>query len=593
MPELLKFDPLPRRLTLLFLAILLFISAFLRLYNVTNDPPALYQDESAIGYNAYSILQTGKDEYGISHPLYFKSFGDYKLPVYIYFTAASIKLFGLNEFAVRFPSILAGIIAVMLIFFFVRFLTKNTTLALITALVLALNPTHLFFSRAAFEVNLALTFAVAGSYLFIFGATKKKIIYIIFSIICFCLCLYSYNVVRLFSPLLLATLIYLYWKELKLFRLSYQIGVVVLFVVLITPFLLSFFSSSGVFSAKSTLITSTDILAKDLEFRSYLTGLPHIYTALLFNKYIYMVFQYFQNLAMIISGAFYFVSGTAEQNQGVGNVGYFYLSDLPFFIWGIVTCFQAKIKSYRIFTFWLIFAVLVLGLSKEVPQATRGYFIILPSVCFIALGIFSFIRWLPTYKNTALKYALVAAVVLFAFYNIQYYFLSYYFRFPLVSADAWRTEDKSLSLYLKDNQSKYKHILIDRSADYIYTSYLFYDQYPPTEFVKTAVKKQDGDLIKADSWGNFQVVEIDWKKQLAMPHTLIITTAADTPKHTFVLKKFYDPTTYSVLSVSSTIVSAPQNDIRYVLVETDANRHNVRLLQQLGRQSPLGLSQEN
>src|SRR5581483_5962797 len=98
MPELLKFDPLSRRWTLPLLVILIAISAFLRLYNVTGDPPALYQDESAIGYNAYSILQTGKDEYGISHPLYFKSFGDYKLPVYIYSVVPSIKLFGLNEF---------------------------------------------------------------------------------------------------------------------------------------------------------------------------------------------------------------------------------------------------------------------------------------------------------------------------------------------------------------------------------------------------------------------------------------------------------------------------------------------------------------
>jgi len=145
MAELLKFNPIPRKFTLALLVLLIVLSAALRLFDISNVPPGLYQDVSAIGYNAYSILQTGKDEYGVSYPLYFKSFNDYKLPVYIYLTAASIKFFGLNEFAVRLPSILAGIFAVIILFFFVRYLTNNLTLAFLSALVLSVNPTHLFF----------------------------------------------------------------------------------------------------------------------------------------------------------------------------------------------------------------------------------------------------------------------------------------------------------------------------------------------------------------------------------------------------------------------------------------------------------------
>lgn len=590
MTELLKFNPIPQKFTLALLTFLILFSAALRFVNLTGVPPGLYQDESAIGYNAYSILQTGKDEYGVSHPLYFKSFNDYKLPVYIYLTAASIKVFGLNEFAVRFPSALAGVFAVVILFFFVRYLTKNLTLAFLCALVLALNPTHLFFSRAGFEVNVAMTFALAGCYSFIYGATKKKILYIALSVISFGLCLYSYNVTRLTAPIFFVGLVFLYWKDIKIFKLTYQIIAVVLALIVLAPFLLSFFSSSGVFSAKSSLITSTDILAIDLQFRSYLLSLPHAYISLFFNQYIYMVFQYLQNVATILSGAFFFVSGTSEQNQGVGNVGFFYLSDLPFFIWGLVTYYRAKVGGFRFFSLWLIVSVLILALSKQVPQATRGYFIILPSVCFIALGIFSFIQYLSNNKNSLMKYSLIVLSVLFAFYNIQYYFLSYYFVFPSASADAWRMEDKALSLYLKANDKKYNKIIIDRSADFIYTTFLFYDQYPPQEFINTAKRYNDGDLIKADAWGKYQITQLSWQKDLAIPHALIIATQADTPKYTIVLKKFYDPTVFSVLSINSTIVNAPQNDVKYVLVETDENRNNVKMLNQIQRASQLQTS---
>lgn len=85
----------------LFLIVLL--ASLLRFYHFTSNPPGLNTDETAIGYNAYSILKTGKDEYSQKFPLAFRSFDDYKPPLYIYLTVPSVAIFGLNEFAVRFP----------------------------------------------------------------------------------------------------------------------------------------------------------------------------------------------------------------------------------------------------------------------------------------------------------------------------------------------------------------------------------------------------------------------------------------------------------------------------------------------------------
>ena len=77
----------------------------------------LLWDEAALGYNAYSISQTLRDEYGQFMPLIFKSFGDYKPGLYVYLAVPFVTIFGLNEISVRLPSIILGALSPILLFF--------------------------------------------------------------------------------------------------------------------------------------------------------------------------------------------------------------------------------------------------------------------------------------------------------------------------------------------------------------------------------------------------------------------------------------------------------------------------------------------
>ena len=77
------------------------------------NPAGINLDEASIGYNAYSVLKTGKDQYGELLPIYFRSLDDYKPPLYIYFTVPSVAIFGLTEWAVRFPSAFLGVLVVL------------------------------------------------------------------------------------------------------------------------------------------------------------------------------------------------------------------------------------------------------------------------------------------------------------------------------------------------------------------------------------------------------------------------------------------------------------------------------------------------
>ena len=146
-----------KKIIILFFILTLGIS--LRLFRLDSRPLGFTWDEAALGYSAYSLLKTGRDEHKQALPIIFKSFGDYKPGLYVYLTVPSIASLGLNEFATRLPSALMGTILVIVIYLW----TKNLW---ITGL-LALNPWAIHFSRGAWESNVSLTLTVLGVVLLI------------------------------------------------------------------------------------------------------------------------------------------------------------------------------------------------------------------------------------------------------------------------------------------------------------------------------------------------------------------------------------------------------------------------------------------
>ena len=77
--------------------------------DVPDTPPGFYIDESSIAYNAHTVSQTGRDEHGEAWPLYFRAFGEFKNPVYIYLLAAVFRLTGPGILAARSLSVTAGL----------------------------------------------------------------------------------------------------------------------------------------------------------------------------------------------------------------------------------------------------------------------------------------------------------------------------------------------------------------------------------------------------------------------------------------------------------------------------------------------------
>src|SRR3990172_4289552 len=148
--------------TKFFLVLIIIFGSVLRLYQLSSIPISLNPDELAIGYNAYSILKSGADEWGEILPLSLKSFGDWKQPVYPFITVPFVAILGLTEFSVRIPAAISGIIGIILIYSITKLLFKKDSIALFSSFFFAVSPWSIFFSRGAFDPNLATTLFLAG-----------------------------------------------------------------------------------------------------------------------------------------------------------------------------------------------------------------------------------------------------------------------------------------------------------------------------------------------------------------------------------------------------------------------------------------------
>src|SRR5258708_3903637 len=188
-------------ITISILIIAILIAIITRGYKLGEAPAGLYLDEAGQGYSAYSILKTGKDEFGKSFPIVFRSFTDFKTSVYVYLVVPLIPIFGLTTFTVRFPSFIFSILTIPVLYFLIKHLSKNNLLALISVILLSISPWHILFGRTNFECNVALFFFLAGSLAFYISLKKPWVL--IISAILFAIAIPSYHAQRIVTPLML------------------------------------------------------------------------------------------------------------------------------------------------------------------------------------------------------------------------------------------------------------------------------------------------------------------------------------------------------------------------------------------------------
>jgi len=366
------------------------IAAAIRLWRLGSIPPALSWDEAAIGYNAWSVLQTGNDEWGEPFPLLFRSFDDYKLPGLIYSVALSEAVFGLTAFAVRLPTALFGVgivvIGYMLAGKLLSYQTNRTNetytaqyTALFAAFLLAVSPWLISFSRQAFESLASLFFVMLGVY----GLTcfERQPRFILFSAVAFAASLYFYYAARVVVPVILLIFIIVYWKHLWK-RRHLAVLAAVLGIIIIAPLIPAVLSVGGFSRISQVVVTNEPEYIERMT--AYTNGIVDHdnawWTRIVYNRRFALVETVAYNYLQNISPVFLFINGTEPH-------GLLYLWELPLLFLGLYALFRLNGSTKWILFAWLLAAPLAGALTKDQPNALRTLIGAPAFVMVSALGV--------------------------------------------------------------------------------------------------------------------------------------------------------------------------------------------------------------
>lgn len=255
LPSIFKQNNIPFWRVALGIFAAMLLGLLLRVFMIHSAPVGALIDEAHFGYIAYSLLQTGKDEHGISWPIIFKGFGDQKLPAYGYSLLPVVATLGLSNVTIRIPSIMAGTVLILMMYLSVRRILRSHVLGLFAAFLTALSPWSFFLSRFGFESNLALGFFSIGLWAMFQSAYDKRLRWLLIAVTTFGLTWYSYVAYRPVTVILLVVFFGYQWlqkqlsvKQLGMLMIVFAITVFPLFLPSAVGSNTARFKQVGIFS---------------------------------------------------------------------------------------------------------------------------------------------------------------------------------------------------------------------------------------------------------------------------------------------------------------------------------------------------------
>ncbi len=476
-PSLIKTDkPVPQgsqdhHLSVIHRGILISIVLFafgIRLYEVGDIPAGFFVDEASIGYHAYSLGGWGIDGNGVRFPLYINEIaGVQKNPVYIYAAILPVKLFGLNETAVRGTSVFFGTLAVIGVFW-LMFELHGPIAGIIAAALLSITPWHFHFSRIAFELISFPSLFILG-FAFLIRAIKKGGWNWAAGAIMMGLTIHTYVMAVPFLPPFLLFFCVLYAPEIFKHR-KYVLISVLMFAIIVTPAIINRLNTKNTLHYRAAVWVSQDTQTAVKE----------------------KVLTFWNHYKAFFSYDFLFQTGDMNPRHSVKNHGLLYPSFLPLLILSAPFLIFPFKRHSILLLLWLGLFPFGAALTTDL-YATRSIMGSPLAAIFISISvarlwiIIAGIRWrCVRWPTNALLLGLVFLPIIPESYR---YFKIYFEKYSEMSAQGFNGFQygyRQIIHFMEAHSEEYpQKMLTATDVNYPDVYVNFYAQLNPVEFSRT------------------------------------------------------------------------------------------------------------
>lgn len=500
------------------LLILLLLLAFLvRFIRIESVPASLFYDEVDYGYQAQSLVQTGKDYRGSFSPFYVHSFNDVRAPLPAYLTVITTILFKVPELQVRMPFVIAGVLVVLLAFLLVRRWFGDYWKAFWVAAVFATNPWQIQFSRFSHEVMVMTLVFLLGLWLFYKALDSKKTAWLYLSAVSFSFTVYTYRTMSLFLPLTLGMLFLIYRRELLRFGIKKLILVLVIIASIVAPFLYA-----TTLGAPDTPRINQLVLTSNAEvpiwvqrnrevdsgdFSDSTIGKSAIWYSYIFHsKPLSWLDAFFNNYFHTFSTQFLFTAGDPNRRHSVGGMGELLAIDILGFVAGLLFVYRNIAKSQvKWLLAWFLLSPIPAALTSDGSMHAARLFIFSASLLIIVgIGWWSIFRGLKQLKFKKVSIGLLSVLWVGCF---VFYLHRYFVHFPIDSARYFGYGFKEAMLKIVAKDADYDKIYMIGSNDPPMIYYLFWSKMPAkylheygTNFSVNTILDKKLDKYKVVNW---------------------------------------------------------------------------------------------
>jgi len=474
------------------LFLLVFIFAFvIRIYRLTTYPEGFEQTEAAFGYNAYSLLKTGRDEYSKFLPLILKSVGDYKLSGYSYWQIPFIALFDLNEFSVRLSAVVASIISLLLIYLIIFQLFKKNKIALLTVFFVGISPWHIIMSRMGYDPIVAFMWYFSSLALFIQWYKSQRLYLLILSVLTLSFGTLTYYAIWVITPFTLTVYwLCIYRKLIKRIRLLY-LTLILLFPLLIMSMLLFITQGQRLYQDSTFQIDAYPLLLEQIredqhEFPLFIVRFFH-------NKISFYPQFILRTLFNNLSFDFLFLNGDKiDRRFYIPYNGVLYIFSAPFILLGFLYFWKYHSFPKNLFIIGSIFFIFLGSSFSQFGSEAERTLLAAPFFCFLAS--YGLITVSAKMRKNYIFTIFVGSVSILLIWNMTYFNHQYYWHGNVHQPWGRNYGMKDMISSLPSFKNKYQKIIF---PDNVYIFFYFYNKVDP----KIAWKEATTTNIKANFIG--------------------------------------------------------------------------------------------